>query len=185
MTTNKIFVGTSYERTLEEAPPTGFAEYVAKAAQLFVDKSTDYDHRFLKGLIDHHADTIWRWEVAKKLDRLRTWFKRGELQVKDEGVRNSVDDLFIYTVQYVAYIQGCINDQTPADQFLQKWTENRYPLFMNRATRLSPQEWVEFLVTRHLIDQDELYLQSLIVYYMGGTVTAEEWQESIRTLLNS
>lgn len=185
MTNNKIFVGTSYERTLAEAPPAGYDLYVKAATELFVAKSTDYEHRFLKGLVKHHAHTIWYWEVEKKLYRLRTWFRRGELQVKDEGVRNSVDDLFIYTVQYVAYIQDCINNQLPPDKFLQKWTDYPATCFMSRASQLSPREWVEFLVLRGLIKENELALQNLIVFYMGGLVLAEDWQASIKAMLKS
>jgi len=185
MTNNKIFVGTSYERTLAEAPPAGYETFVKNATELFVAKSTDYEHRYLRGLIDNHAATIWKWEVEKKLDRLRTWFRRGELQVKDEGVRNSVDDLFIYTVQYVAYIQECINQQLPADKFLQKWSEFPVACFLSHAERLTPREWVEFLVLRGLIKENELALQNLIVFYMGGLVLAEDWQASIKAMLKS
>lgn len=184
---NKILVGTSFERTLDEQAPEGFAAYVVQAAQLFVEKSTDYEHRYLRAMADEemNARTLWAWEVDKKLDRLRTWLKRGELQVKGEGVRNSVDDLFIYTVQYVAYVDAVLNSEVHPTHFIKVWTEDRYPLFISEATRLKPTEWVEFLVKKGRIGEDELALQTLLRHYLGESVQVEEWQNAIHALLKN
>ena len=180
-----IFVGTTYERQVEDAPQKGYAQYVMAATQLFVEKSTDYNHRFLRALADEGNDarTLWAWEVDKKLDRLRTWFERGELQVKGEGVRNSVDDLFIYTVQYVAYVDEVVNHEVHPEHFVQVWTDDRAPLFINRATRLTPGEWVEFLTLKGRIQHNELWLQTLLRHYLGDSVAVEDWQQSIHALL--
>lgn len=185
MDNQKIFVGTSYERTAYDAPTKGYADYVIQAARLFSEKSTDYNHRFLRAMSheDNHAQTLWKWEVDKKLDRLRTWFERGELQVKGEGVRNSVDDLFIYTVQYVAYIDEVVCHEVHPSHFIQVWTEDRVPLFISRATRLTPGEWVEWLVRKERIKPGELWLETLLRHYLGESVQVEDWQASIHALL--
>lgn len=185
MDSKKIFVGTSHERTVDDAPTRGYADYVIQAARLFDDKSTDYNHRFLRAMADenNHAGTLWSWEIDKKLDRLRTWFERGELQVKGEGIRNSVDDLFIYTVQYVAYIDEVVNHEVHPEHFIHVWTEDRVPMFITRATRLTPSEWVEFLVQKGRILPGEYWLETLLRHYLGESVTVEDWQASIHALL--
>lgn len=186
-TDNRIFVGTSFERPLQaikmENPPKGYYGFLEEVTETFVAKSTDYEHRYLRGLIELHARTIWAWEVDKKLDRLRTWLKRGELQVRNEGVRNSVDDLYVYTVQYVAYIQDIVNEEGDPEVFLWNWTEDRKTLFFNYASSLKPTEWVDFLVQKNRIKPEEKALQQLLRLYMGDNPTKEDWQEAIRSIL--
>lgn len=82
--------------------PRSWAEFVSLAVEVHVRKDTDYESRFMKVLLDKNLDgkSIWTWEVTKKLDRLRTWVKRGELAVKGEGVIDSIIDLSNYTIQY-------------------------------------------------------------------------------------
>ena len=126
--------------------------FLAEATEIFVAKNTDYNSRFMKALVHYKAHrgyeaarTIWAWEVEKKLDRCRTWIKRGELQVKDEGVRNSVIDLFNYTVQYVIFNEAI----TYRYDAFANLTE-RY--FFNTASKFKAQDWVNFLVTERLLD---------------------------------
>ena len=165
-------------------PAQDYQGFLNAATDLFVQKSTDYNDRYLVGLIELDARTIWAWEIDKKLDRLRTWLKRGELQVKGEGIRNSVDDLFIYTVQYVLYVNDVINHKVPDATFLSNLRENRRRRFGTQAAKLKPAEWVEFLVQKGRIKQDELLLQNLIRSYLGDQIRPEEWQLAIQKILN-
>lgn len=164
-------------------PAFSYPVFITETTKLFIEKSTDYEDRYIKGLIELDASTLWRWEVSKKLDRLRTWLKRGELLVKDEGVRNSVDDIFIYTVQYVDYVQRVVNNGDDALLYLSELQKFRRVRFEYRASRLTPTEWVWFLVNKGLIQDYEKVLQLLILSYMGHEITAEQWQEGIRSLL--
>lgn len=170
--------------TDETTPALSYESYVLTAAELFVQKDTDYDSRYLRALIALHARTIWAWEVDKKLDRIRTWIKRGELQVKGEGIRNSVDDLFIYTVQYAAYTQAIVNNQREPEAFLKEVRKDREVFFYNNAVKLRADEWAECLVGWGRIKPEELLLQNLIRSYMGDQVRAEEWQLAIKRILN-
>ncbi|WP_332648842.1 hypothetical protein [Lysinibacillus sp. 54212] len=167
-------------------PPEDYKKFIEETQKLFVRKDTDYDSRFIRGMVDTdmNARTLWAWEVDKKLDRLRSWIERGELQVKGEGIRNSVDDLFIYTVQYVAFVQAIINNQEPAKRFLERVRHDRNGFFHWNACRLNPKEWVEFLVVKGRIKENELLLQNIILSYMGHPLTKEDWQLAIRALLS-
>lgn len=164
-------------------PASNYPAFVRHASNVFAAKSADYDDRYLKALVDLNAFTIWKWEVDKKLDRLRTWLKRGELQVKEEGIRNSVDDLYIYTVQYVNYIQYCVNNGMEGPDFIDLVRADRKVFFESHAKKLSASEWVWFLVNKGLIGEDEVVLQLLIQSYMGEAIQSEEWRKAITTIL--
>lgn len=164
-------------------PSFNYATFVAETTKLFVQKDTDYDSRFMRALVDLNAFTIWKWEVDKKLDRLRTWLKRGELQVQGEGIRNSVDDLYIYTVQYVAYIQNVVNMYQPAEDYMDMVRTERVRFFQHHAEKLKPCEWVEFLVSKGLIGEGEQVLQVLLRSYMGDEVPIDDWRRAIREML--
>lgn len=165
-------------------PPKDYTDFLASAEKLFVQKDTDYDSRFLRGLIVLDARTIWTWEVEKKLDRLRSWIKRGELQVKGEGIRNSVDDLFIYTVQYYAYKKQVDLNERNEDTFLRAVRRDRVTFFRSFANTYNADKWVDFLKMYGLITPDEILLQNIIRSYMGDQVLVEEWQQAIRAILS-
>lgn len=156
--------------------------FVHEASQIMVKKDTDYDSRFMKGLIEMDARTIWAWEVDKKLDRIRTWIKRGELQVKEEGIRNSVDDLFIYTVQYVAYRNSKLD--LIGLYTLENWKENRLGLFNKYTGGTYIDSWLNFLEEEGRIHLNESLLRLIIRQYMGGEVKREDWKSAIRVLLS-
>lgn len=164
-------------------PPENHQQFIQEATALFLKKSTDYDHRFLRGLIEHHGRTIWAWEVDKKLDRLRTWIKRGKLQVNGEGLRNSVDDLFIYSVQYISFVNAVINDGMEPEAFLKEWNETPGVLFESRARRLKPTEFTEWLKTTDRIGSKEIMLQNIIRLYMGDNLTGKDWRAAIQEIL--
>lgn len=167
------------------SPAFNYKSFVQHATNVFAAKSADYEDRYLKALVDMNAFTLWKWEVDKKLDRLRTWLKRGELQVQEEGIRNSVDDLYIYTVQYVAYIENCVNYDVPGEVFIKSVQDSRKPVFELYAKRLNPVEWVEFLVRKGLIGEKEIVLQLLIQSYMGYEIQSYEWRAAIKALLEN
>lgn len=167
------------------APSKNFNHFITEAKELFAAKSTDYDDRFLRALIGLDARTIWTWEVDKKIDRLRSWIKRGELQVKGEGIRNSVDDLFIYTVQYVAYVQLVVNDGMHPLDFLEAVQTDRKQFFYNFAVKLKAEEWVEFLETKGRITKNEKLLSGVILSYMGETIDITYWQQAIKIMLTT
>ncbi|MFJ5716558.1 hypothetical protein [Neobacillus sp. NPDC093127] len=155
-----------------------WTQFINQAVTLFIQKDTDYESRFMRGMMELDARTLWAWEVDKKLDRLRSWIKRGELQVKDEGIRNSVDDLFIYTVQYVIFVNTFIN--YGFEPFtLNEWKHQRIELFTNQAVRLHIGEWIEFLEMKGRISQNDALLKLIIRMVMGGKVTAEDWRKAI------
>lgn len=161
-----------------------YREFVEQATALFVTKSTDYEDAFIQGMIDHDHVPLWKWEVEKKLNRLRTWLKRGELQVKDEGLRNSVDDIFIYTVQFYAYNLLVFEyDDTSAKDFLNLLRQDRKRLFRDYSAAFGPRELVDYLKKHRLIHEDELLLQGVIRIFMGDEVVAEEWRQAIRIML--
>ncbi|WP_433958566.1 hypothetical protein [Cytobacillus horneckiae] len=168
----------------ETAPPKSFHEFLNSAQTLYSNKDIDYDSRYLRALISLDARTIWTWEVEKKLDRLRTWIKRGELQVKGEGIRNSVDDLFVYTVQYFGYVQQVINFQLSGESFLAAVQNSRPIFFRAFATRLKPVEWVEFLELKGLIKPEEFLLKNILRLYMGDKPDIKDWKDAIRKILD-
>ncbi|NIK67910.1 hypothetical protein [Paenibacillus sp. BK720] len=142
--------------------------FLDEATAVFVAKNTDYDSRFMKALIDYKRSrgieasrTIWSWEVEKKLDRCRTWITRGELLVKDEGVRNSVIDLFNYTVQWSIFSNSLFQDVDP----LQQLTETN---FWRVADKFTPVAWLAYLKTEKLIKPQEDDLRALLLEQMTG-----------------
>lgn len=166
-----------------DAPPASFNEFLEQATTTFIQKDMDYNSRFMRGMLELQGNAIWAWEVDKKLDRLRTWLKRGELQVKGEGVRNSVEDLFNYTVQYVFFVQKFINEEQDHDKGLEQWQDLRGELFYATAVRLKPTEWLEFLVNKGRIAGHEKALQQLLRLYMGDNPTADDWKLAARAIL--
>lgn len=163
-------------------PPLNWDAFLRETTDVFVAKDTDYDSRFMRGMIELDARTLWAWEVDKKLDRIRTWLKRGELQVKEEGLNNAVSDLFVYTVQYVFYVDTYINGVREAHS-IEVWQNNRETAFYKQAYNLKPDEWVEFLEMKGRIKPNEIALKNIIRLYMGDKVTVPEWQQAIRALL--
>jgi hypothetical protein len=143
--------------------------FVAEATDVFVAKNTDYESRFMRALVQYHAErgeeaarTIWAWEVEKKLDRCRTWLKRGELQVKGEGVRDSVIDLFNYTVQYRMFRYSVTAQSDPFEDLNERG-------FYEQATMIGPEEWLHYLTyTERLIKQEETQLRALLLETMTG-----------------
>lgn len=146
-----------------------WALFIAEAAKVFVTKNTDYGSRFMRALVQYQADggyeaarTIWAWEVEKKLDRCRIWVQRGELLVNSEGVRNSVINLFNYTVQYRIFRW---NDTAETDPF-KDLTERG---FHQMATKIKPDEWLNYLTySENLIRPDEDDLRGLLLQTMTG-----------------
>lgn len=136
--------------------------FVEEATDVFVAKNTDYDSRFTRALYHYDnfrgreaARTIWAWEVEKKLDRCRTWIARGQLLVKEEGVRNSVVDLFNYTVQYYIY----------CTQVAKGWTLDRAlsrENFQAVALEKGPDYWLQYWPHESLISPEEDKLLDLL-----------------------
>lgn len=143
-------------------------KFLAEATEVFVAKNTDYDSRFMRALIHYNgrrgyeaARTIWAWEVEKKLDRCRAWIKRGELSVKSEGVRDSVVDLFNYTVQYWIY-RNQVARGTKVEAALSR--DN----FVTTAM-LGPDYWLRYLYAiEGLLGPDEDQLRDLLREEMTG-----------------
>lgn len=160
--------------------PIDWHDFMAEACMTFEKKSTDYDDRFIKALMSLDAHTLWAWEVDKKLDRIRTWLKRGELQVKTEGIRNSVDDLFIYTVQYIAWNTTLENEK---HRFLDRVRQNRSGFLYWHADTFKPKYWIDVLEKDGRIQEDEKLLKLILRQYMGDTIRTDEWQSAIRTML--
>lgn len=189
MENNKtILTGTSYElptHTLEK-PPEDYDQFLAMATDVFVQKDTDYDSRYMRGLMELDATTIWAWEVDKKLDRIRTWITRGELQVQGEGLTNAVVDLFNYTVQYVFYLThftpGNGNKQVN-QQSIAIWQQQREKLFFTEAVSMGPTAWVLQLERKGRIQPEEELLKHIIQLYMGRKASGKDWQLLIRDLL--
>ncbi|TYS60506.1 hypothetical protein FZC76_21795 [Sutcliffiella horikoshii] len=149
--------------------PNDFDMFLAMATDVFIQKDTDYDSRFMRGMMKLDARTLWEWEVDKKLDRLRTWLTRGELLVKEEGVENSVVDLFNYTVQYVYYVQVYVNGMNYLKPHnIQGWQEKRERNFYHVASKLKPEEWVKFLESKGRIQKEERVLKALLLEFMGA-----------------
>jgi hypothetical protein len=169
----------------QDQPPASWQTFLVNAGKVFVAKDTDYDSRFMRALMKLDARTLWEWEVDKKLDRIRTWIQRGELQVKGEGLNNSVSDLFVYTVQYVYYVDTYINGMNfLKGHNIEAWQKNRAEIFGYKANRLTPTEWVEFLEMKGRIQPAEAALKNIIRLYMGDEVGVEEWKTAIKTLLS-
>jgi hypothetical protein len=143
-------------------PPNDWDAFLAEATDIFVAKDRDYGSRFMRALMDVEKDprTLWAWEVEKKLDRIRTWMERGELAVKGEGVKDSVLDLFVYTVQYGIY-HDC--RQLNIDP-LTRLNERD---FYSMAARSSAKTWLIYLTNDGLIGRVEWETVSVILKYMG------------------
>lgn len=151
------------------AAPSSFEAFVNSTREIFLAKNADYDSRFMRALIEHQGSggsrALWAWEVDKKLDRLRTWLKRGELQVKGEGIQNSVDDLFIYTVQYCIWLQSNTASKDQKSKLLDSLNGES---FKETATIHSAYLWVSFLIDSERIKSDETELQTLVLKHMGA-----------------
>jgi hypothetical protein len=142
--------------------------FLAEATDVFVAKNTDYDSRFTRALIQYHsqrgveaARTIWAWEVEKKLDRCRTWINRGELLVKDEGVKNSVIDAVNYTAQWLLYQESYEAKKDPLEQL----TESR---FFTLAAQTEAYGFISYWKAQRLIEPKEDRLQELLLVEMTG-----------------
>lgn len=140
--------------------------FLAEATDVCVAKNTDYDSRFMRALLHYQgrrgyeaARTIWAWEVEKKLDRCRTWIKRGELAVKDEGVRNSVIDLFNYTVQYRIFRTA--GERNPLTLLSERD-------FFEKAAGQNASAWIQYLLNENLIALGEKSLCQLLLREMTG-----------------
>lgn len=143
-------------------PPLDFDLFLAEATDIFVAKDRDYRSRFMRALLDTQKDprTVWAWEVEKKLDRIRTWIDTGSLQVKGEGVKDSVIDVFNYTVQYLIFI-----DQRGLKLDPLKLLNERG--FFGFAARYKPEDWLNFITVEGLISPVEQKVRRTILKYMG------------------
>ncbi|AYP68422.1 hypothetical protein HWB91_gp52 [Bacillus phage vB_BboS-125] len=195
MEKDSIFTGTSFEiQTAGKAetetlntlgkPPRDYDLFLAAATDTFVAKDTDYDSRFMRGMKELDAYTLWAWEVDKKLDRLRTWIQRGELLVKGEGVENSIQDLFVYSVQYRAFTEGRVAtlDAGPLT-LLHYWRRHKEAIFYETAASFKPGDWIKYLIDKERIAPNEYALQNFIKLYMGDRVNVTDWQQAIREIL--
>ncbi|MCY8609922.1 hypothetical protein G3M81_12490 [Bacillus paralicheniformis] len=163
--------------------PCDWDMFLAEATDLFVEKDVDYNSRFMRGMLDLDAKTLWSWEVDKKIDRIRTWIKRGELQVKGEGVTNSVVDLFNYTVQYFHYS----NTYTPEigkNAFMKLWENNRERFFYKTAYNFTINEWIQFLISNGRISENEKLVILVLRAYMGDRIIIEDYKQAIRSLFS-
>ena len=156
---DSAFRTTAYDNS---QPPRDYDEFLAAATDVFVAKDRDYQSRFMRALCDLENDprTLWAWEVEKKLDRIRTWTANGKLEVKGEGVKDSVVDLFNYTVQYSMYRQCA---QLKLDPFLQLNERG----FFAAAVVKTPGEWLKFIAGEGLLSTVEFEVVSTIFKYMG------------------
>jgi hypothetical protein len=152
-----------WERSLTrfDGAPRDYDEFLAICTDIHVTKNHDYDSRFMKGLLEH-GGAVYFWEASKKLDRLRTWLERGELRVKGEGITNSVQDLFVYTVQYMIF--------KTADNPLNRLSERD---FYSMAASRKPEQWMDYWRLCGLIKRHEEHLQMLILRYMGVPVVTD------------
>lgn len=151
-------INTSRAVEQNDQPPIDYDQFLAICTDIHVTKNHDYDSRFMKGLLQH-GPAIYFWEAEKKLDRLRTWLERGELKVKGEGINNSVQDLFVYTVQYdisTLYVH--------VDDVLRLLTERH---FYSHAGRYSSYAWLDFWTEKGLVKPHEEHLRRLLLTYMG------------------
>ena len=160
----EVHITPAYRRDL---PPTDWDEFLNKQMDTFVKKDSDYRHKYTRGLMKYGV-VIWRWEVEKKLDRIRTWVERGELKVQGEGVNNAVGDLFNYTVLYEMYLAALKNssfhDQSWADP-LSMLTEDQ---FYKYAAGKDLEEWIDYLEEAGHIESAEIEVKKVIYQYMGG-----------------
>lgn len=171
-----------YAKLQDPKKPSDWSAFMVDACRTFEQKSTDYDDRFVKALMTMDAQTLWAWEVDKKLDRIRTWMKRGNLAVKGEGIRNSVDDLFIYTVQYAVWMD-VQESEIKRKNFLDRIRQNRATWLYSYGKERKPADWVKYLVNRDRIHPDERNLQLIIRQYLGDVVRKDEWQAAIEATL--
>ena len=162
--------------------PTNWEEFLSMAVDIAVKKNTDYESRFMKALLDPQLNgrSLWAWEVTKKLDRLRTWIKRGELKVKGEGALDSVIDLANYTVQFEL-------SQTK-DPF--KGLEKRS--FENYYDYLGPYYILRLLIDTNytgtqllnIADETDIQVAYLILDYMGVPVDDDRDQIAMKDATN-
>lgn len=142
--------------------PESFDDFLNYAVDIHVQRNTDYDSRYMKALISEGL-FIWKWEVDKKLDRIRTWNKRGELKSKGDGIINAVVDAFNYTVQ--AYIRlnsialfstndpmSCLNERD----------------YYSVAAVFRPYYFIDYLIANKMLRADEVEVRDTIAKYMGG-----------------
>lgn len=143
-----------------DGPPATYDDFIAYQYGVNKQKEHDYDRAFTRGLVEH-GRAIWAWEVHKKLNRIRTWLRRGTLLVTGEGVGNAVGDAFNYTILYRAYEEAVEKgiDPLEADN-----VEN----FARIAAGANPRRVVGFLRAQGLVAYDEHQLRAVLIEYMGG-----------------
>lgn len=152
---------------MDQQKPNNWDEFVDLAVDVFTRKDTDYESAFMRILLDRQVDgrSIWAWEVKKKLDRLRRWIKRGELQVKGEGVLDSVIDLVNYTVQY---------DLSGKRDPFEYLTPHRYRSYLDYLGAsyimrcVKDENWIGVRLLNMTDDVDQK-VAALLLDYMGGT----------------
>lgn len=143
----------------ETEPPKSYDEFLNRQCQTDKEKGHDYDYAYMNALFDYGA-TIWKWEVTKKLNRIRTWLKKGELKVKGEGVVNAVGDLFNYTVMYQNFLKATAANEDPC-------LYDNPETFLATARIRSPKNWVTILILSDLIVATEKEVIDCLLTYMG------------------
>lgn len=135
--------------------------FVKKQARIHDEKEHDYGSLFVQGLAKY-GETIWRWEVEKKLNRIRTWIKTKKLAVKNEGIENAVGDIFNYTVQMKLYHAAVVDGDNPLDCLT-------VDDFIRMAiVHVSPEKLVRDLTREQLIDaKKERKLIEVLLAYMA------------------
>lgn len=143
----------------DNEPPRDWDDFLAAATDMFVKKNTDYGNSFMKALIGaRDPQYFWAWEATKKLNRLRTWLKRGELKVFGEKVKDDVLDLFVYTVQFFIFIRY---EFDPFSHLNERG-------FYARAAHRTILEWLDVYANLGVIKPDEEgELIELLLTYMG------------------
>ena len=144
----------------EDRPPLDWNDFLARQCDTDKAKGHDYDYAYMTALTNL-GPVVWKWEVTKKLNRIRTWLKKGELRVKGEGLVNAVGDLFNYTVMYTAWIEATALHKDPR-------AADNPANFYRVASMYSPADWVRHIEDEDLIYPDEHQLKQIMYTFMAG-----------------
>jgi len=149
----------------DDTPPRDWDAFLNRQTDIHVAKDRDYKSRFMRKLCScenlEEARAVWKWEVEKKLDRVRTWIDTEELAVKGEGINNAVGDAFNYTVQYAIFLWATGANFDPLKHISERD-------FYGYAAQYKPSQWIEFWDKEGLVGVCEMpEMRPVLLTYMG------------------
>jgi len=78
---------------------------VARIVTKLIQKNTDYGNSFFH-LMEEYGFVAFTIRLSDKLGRIKEVHKRNKIEVKDESITDTIDDIMGYCLLYKAYENG-------------------------------------------------------------------------------